>query len=188
MTWISSQAVSWRWWGKVYGNVTTVNDLSFTSDSPYLTLLLDPKLFQVTGLERECGEETFKADSSLRPGRYNIKINSHDLSDIKPDAKKKVENSLAKTVNVYSDAKALRQSDLSIIKRFTGISPWSISIAFLPIIMIAGGLIFIISSRLDTDLAQHGLAEIYRVSRHESGFEIFFLALVKLTDFKLESR
>lgn len=160
--------------GKVYGNVTTVNDLSFTSDSPYLTLLLDPKLFSGYWLGEGMWRGELKADSSLRPGRYNIKINFHDLSNIKPDAKKKVEKLSSYTVNVYSDAKALRQSDLSIIKRFTGISPWSISIAFLPIIMIAGGLIFIISSRLDTDLAQHGLAEIYRVSRHESGFEIFF--------------
>lgn len=160
--------------GKVYGNVTSVNDLSFTSDSPELMLFLDNKLFSGYWLGDGMWRGELKADSSLRPGRYQIKINFHDLSNIKPDARKKVEKLSTYTVNVYSDAKALRMADLSLIKRFTGISPWLISIFFFPIVLISGGLIFIISGKLDTDMAQNGLAEIYRVSKHDSGLEVFF--------------
>lgn len=160
--------------GKVYGNTTSSHDIIFKSDYPGLTLSLGEKLFSGYWLGEGMWRGELKADSSLPPGKYNIKILFRDLSNIKPDKLEKLEKLCTYTVNVYSDAKALRQSDLSFIKRFTGMSPWSISIAFLPIILIAGGLVFIVSGRIDDNMAKKGFAEIYRVSKHDRGFEIFF--------------
>lgn len=160
--------------GKVYGNAASINDLSFTSDSPDLILLLDEKFFSGYWLGDGMWRGELKAASSLRPGIYNIKINFRDLSNIKPDALEKIEKLSTYTINVYSDAKALRQSDLSFIKRFTGVSPWTISVLFFPVVLISGGLIFIISTKLETEMARYGLAEIYRVSKHACGLEVFF--------------
>ncbi|MBF0468598.1 MAG: hypothetical protein HQK61_06895 [Desulfamplus sp.] len=160
--------------GKVYGKVTTPDDIIFISDSPNLALLLDKDIFSSHWFGEDMWRGELKANSSLRPGKYNIKIKFRDVSMIKLDDREKVEKLSVYTVNVHSDAKAMRQSDLSLIKRFTGISPWSIAIAFFPIIVIAGGLIFIISGKLDAQMAQKGMAEIYRVSRHSRGLEVFF--------------
>lgn len=160
--------------GKLYGNVKNINDIGFTSDSPYLKLIFDEKLFSGYWLGEGMWRGEIKTDYSLLPGKYQIKIIFNDISNIKPDDRIKVEKLSTYTVNVYSDAKALRQSSLSFIKRFTGISPWSIAIVFFPIVLISGALVFVISGRIDTDMAQHGFAEVYRVSRHENGLEIFF--------------
>jgi hypothetical protein len=160
--------------GKIYGNVKSINDIGFTSNSPELTISFDEKLFSGYWLGEGMWRGELNANSYLQPGKYSIKIIFSDLSDIKPEKLEKLEKLCTYTVNVYSDAKTLRQSDLSFIKRFTGISPWSISIAFLPIILISGGLVFIVSGKIYADMAQKGFAEIYRVIRHERGFEIFF--------------
>ncbi|MBF0376348.1 MAG: hypothetical protein HQK72_02590 [Desulfamplus sp.] len=160
--------------GKIYGNVKNINDIGFTSDSPYLKLIFDEKLFSGYWLGEGMWRGEIKTDYSLLPGKYQIKIIFNDTSNIKPDDRIKVEKLSTYTVNVYSDAKALRQGSLSFIKRFTGISPWSIAIAFFPIVLISGALVFVMSGRIDTDMAQHGFAEVYRVSRHENGLEIFF--------------
>ncbi|MBF0233730.1 MAG: hypothetical protein HQK65_11935 [Desulfamplus sp.] len=160
--------------GKVYGKVTTPDDIIFISDSPNLTLLLDKDIFSSHWFGEDMWRGHLKANSSLRPGQYNIKIKFRDVSMIKPDDREKVEKLSEYRVNVYSDAKAMRQSDLSLIKRFTAISPWLIAIVFFPIVLISGGLIFIISGRVDTEMANNGLAEIYRVSKHDEGLEVFF--------------
>ncbi|MBF0303986.1 MAG: hypothetical protein HQK73_13175 [Desulfamplus sp.] len=160
--------------GKVYGNIKSVRDISFSSDSSGVTLSFDDELFSGYWLGEEMWRGNVKVDSSLPQGKYQIKIHFNDLTNIKPDDRVKVEKLSTYTVNVYSDAKALRQSDLSFIKRFTAISPWSIVIAFFPIVIIAGGLIFIISGKIETQMAEQGFAEIYRVIRHEKGLEIFF--------------
>jgi len=160
--------------GKVYGNATGIGDMSFISDSPDLRLLLDEKLFSGYWLGDGMWRGALYADSALRPGRYKIRVKFNDLSSIKPDARQKVEKLSTYTVNVYRDAKALRQSDLSLVKRFTGISPWLIAIIFFPIVVIAGALIFIISSILEKEMALDGRAEIYRVTKHPGGLEVFF--------------
>lgn len=160
--------------GKVYGKVTTDKDISFISDSPYLTISLDKNIFSGYWLGEDMWRGELRADSYLRPGKYNIKIQFNDTSMIKAEDREKVGKLSIYTVNVYSDAKALRESELSFIKRFTGISPWSIAVAFFPIVLISGGLIFIISGKIEDQMAQEGLAEIYRVLKNENGLEIFF--------------
>ncbi|MBF0390485.1 MAG: hypothetical protein HQK71_10325 [Desulfamplus sp.] len=160
--------------GKVYGNSTNIRDIGFSLDSAGLSLIFDNKLFSGYWLGEDMWRAELKADSSLPPGRYKIKILFHDLSNIKPDDLIKVDKLSTYTVNVYSDAKALRQSDLSFIKRFTGISPWLISIVFFPIVLMSGALVFIISGKLETQMAQNGFAEVYRVIKHDNGFELFF--------------
>ena len=153
--------------GKVYGKVESEDDISFISDSPHLTLILDKTLFSGYWLGEEMWRGELKADSYLRQGRYNIKIKFNDLSIIKAEDREKVKKLSNYTINVYSNAKALRENELSLIKRFTGLSPWLIAIAFFPIVLISGYVIFIISGRIETLMAERGVAEIYRVSRHE---------------------
>jgi len=160
--------------GKVYGKVTTPNDMSIISDSPKLTIALDKDLFSDYWLGEEMWRGELRTETSLRPGRYNLRVKFHNVSMIKMDVREKVEKLSIYTVNAYGDAKAMRQANRSFIKRFTGLSPWAIPIAFFPIVLMAGGLVFMISGRLDTEMAQSGLAEIYRVSKHAKGLEVFF--------------
>ncbi|KJR43233.1 hypothetical protein MCHI_000871 [Candidatus Magnetoovum chiemensis] len=180
--------------GKIYWDVKSINDISVKSDSPNLTLTFDEKLFSGYWLGEGMWRGVLKADSYLKPGKYHIQVVFNDLLNIKESSKKeqsknsntedkesdikisdkkikesdikKIEQLSTYTVNVYSDAKTLRESELSLIKRFTGISPWYFSIVFLPIVLISGGLIFIISGKIDIEMAKYGFAEIYRVSRH----------------------
>ncbi|MBF0229005.1 MAG: hypothetical protein HQK63_05355 [Desulfamplus sp.] len=139
--------------GKIYGNTTNIRDIGFSSDSDGLSLIFDKQLFSGYWLGKDMWRGELKADFSLSPGRYKIKILFHDLSNIKPDHIIKVDKLSTYTVNVYSDAKALRQSNLSFIKRFTGISPWLISIVCFPIVLMSGALVFIISGKIETEMA-----------------------------------
>ncbi len=69
---------------------------------------------------------------------------------------------------------SLQHSSKSIIRRYSGFSPWAAAAVCLPGILLAFGAVFYLSLKLDRLLAQKGKAEIYRVIRRDGGFEVHF--------------
>lgn len=161
--------------GNVYGDIKTAREIGVVSDSPELALDFDETLFLGYWLGVKMWRAELKADSSLKPGRYTIKIFFPGLSsEIKPKDRLKLEELLTYTVNVYGDVKAQRQGSLSLINRYTGVSPWFVAIAFFLLALSTGAWIFVISGKIDTEMAEMGFAEIYRVSKKEGRLEVFF--------------
>ena len=161
--------------GNVYGDIKTAGEIGVVSDSPGLVLNFDEPLFLGYWLGVKMWRAELKADSALKPGRYTIKIIFPGLSpEIKPEDRLKLEALLTYTVNVYGDVKAQRQGSLSFINRFIGLPPWFLAIAFFLVSLSTGGLIFVISGKIDAEMAKQGFAEIYRVSKNAGGLEVFF--------------
>lgn len=165
---------SFRITGNVYGNVKSALDIGVVSDSPELTLNFDKNIFSGYFLGVDMWRAELKAGFSLKPGRYHLKLIPPGLPDIKPGDRLKLDARLSYTVNVYSDVNSRRQSSLSFINRFTGISPWFFAIGFFLIALSTGTWIFVISGKIDAEMAKQGFAEIYRVSKKEGGLEVFF--------------
>lgn len=160
--------------GNVYGKVQGVKDISVVSDSPDLVLAFEPELFSGFWLGFEMWRAELKAPAGIKPGRYTMKIVSAGLSDVKPEDKAKLESLLTYTVHVYGDEKTLRQNSLSLINRYTGILPWYPAGLFFLLALAAGGCIFILSGKIDDEMAKQGVAEIYRVSKNKDRLEVFF--------------
>jgi hypothetical protein len=114
------------------------------------------------------------AAPTLNPGHYTIKIIYDDLSEIKPEHYQKVADRSTYTVSVHAGPNALRNAELSLMKRYVGISPWPIAVSFFLLAVMAGALIFKISGKIEMEMAQQGVAEIYRVKKVTQGLEIFF--------------
>ncbi|OGR27532.1 MAG: hypothetical protein A2277_03100 [Desulfobacterales bacterium RIFOXYA12_FULL_46_15] len=166
--------LSFRITGNVYGNVKSVLDIGVVSDSPELTLDFDKDIFSGYFLGVDMWRAQLKAGSSLKPGKYHLKLIPPDLPDIKPGDRLKLDALLSYTVNVYGDMNSLRQASLSFINRYTRVSPWFFAIGFFLIALWAGIWIFVISGKIDAEMAKQGFAEIYRVSKKQGGFEVFF--------------
>ncbi|MCM2286322.1 MAG: hypothetical protein NDI81_16180 [Desulfobacula sp.] len=160
--------------GNVYGNVKKARDIGVVSDSPELSLNFDEDIFSGYFLGVEMWRAELKAGSALSPGRYHLRLVPPDLPEIKPGDRQKLDALLSYTVNVYADAKAQRQGSLSLINRYTGVSPWFSAIGFFLAAVLTGVWIFVISGKIEADLAEQGFAEIYRVSKNAGGLEIFF--------------
>jgi hypothetical protein len=160
--------------GNVYGNVKKAGDIGVVSDSPELTLIFDEDIFSGYFLGVEMWRAELKASPALNPGRYHLRLIPPDLPEIKPDDRGKLDALLTYTVNVYADAKAQRQGSLSLINRYTGVSPWFTAIGFFLTAISTGAWIFVISGKIEADLAEQGFAEIYRVIKNAGGLEVFF--------------
>ncbi len=160
--------------GNVYGNVKSIEDIKVVSDSPEISLDFDGNIFSGYFLGVQMWRANLKAGSSLKPGRYHIKLIIPDISEIKPEDRPKLESLLSYTVNVYGDVKSQRQGSLSFINRYTGISSWFVAIASFLAALLTGALIFLISGKIEAEMAKLGFAEIYRVSKNSGGLEIFF--------------
>ncbi len=160
--------------GNVYGNAQSALDIGVVSDSPELTLDFDKDIFSGYFLGVQMWRAELKAGSSLRSGKYHLKLIPPDLPEIKPEDRKKLDALLNYTVNVYADVKSQRQGGLSLINRYTGVSPWFAAIAFFLMALSTGAWIFAISGKIDAEMAKQGFAEIYRVSKKEGRLEVFF--------------
>ena len=75
---------------------------------------------------------------------------------------------------VFPDVLSLQHSSKSLIRNYTGLSPWGAAAVCLPGILLAFGAVFYLTVKLDRLLAQKGKAEIYRVIKREGSFEVHY--------------
>nr|NJM02349.1 hypothetical protein [Desulfobacula sp.] len=160
--------------GNVYGNVKSARDIGVVSDSTELALNFDKDIFSGYFLGVEMWRGELQAGPDLKPGRYHLRLIPPDLPEIKPDDRQKLESLLSYTVNVYADAGAQRQGSLSLINRYAGVSPWFTALGFFLAALSTGAWIFVISGKIEDEMAKQGFAEIYRVSKNSGGLEVFF--------------
>jgi hypothetical protein len=151
--------------GPLAEKIDNIQELVFESSTAELTLS-----FEAAFLGTWFGDQMWRGQLTLNPhlppGKYTfiVKLKKPLLSN----------PPLVFRVNVYPDPISLQQSSPSFIQRHLGISPWHLVAIALPFLVLAGAIIFLLSRQLEAQMAQNGQAEVYRVRKVESGYEISF--------------
>ena len=102
----------------------------------------------------------------ISPGEYSLSVlPKHTVSPRKAPAFR---------IIVFPDALSLQKSSTSLIRRWFGISAFIVAAGCLPGILLGFGAVFLLSDKRESLLAAAGKAEVYRVTRTESGYEIRF--------------
>jgi hypothetical protein len=101
-----------------------------------------------------------------RPGLYSLKVLAPGKATIPPFPPFQI--------RVFGDPGTYRRNLSSLIQRYSGFAPWGVAAsAFIPVIGFFS-LVFLLSQKIDSLLAQEGKAEIYRVRQTDQGIEISF--------------
>jgi hypothetical protein len=77
-------------------------------------------------------------------------------------------------IEVSKDLAAYHHQSKSFIERSLEINPWTVALGLIPFILLTFGTVFYLSHRAEILLAEQGKAEVYRVTKEESGYRIFF--------------
>jgi hypothetical protein len=151
--------------GPLQEEVLGIQELTYLSDSKDLKLTLATvhKGYFLGGLLWQ-GQIT--ASPHLPPGEYHLTV--------APSRSTSPQATLGFRIMVFPDALSLQRSSKSLIRFYTGMSPWGAAAACLPGILLAFGALFLLAQKSDQLLAQKGKAEIYRVIRRDGGYEVHF--------------
>lgn len=151
--------------GPLREEVLGIQELTYLSDSDSLTICFATvhKGYFLGGLLWQ-GQIT--ASPRILPGEYHLTV--------APRRSTSKETSLGFRIVVFPDVLSLQQSSKSIIRRYSGFSPWAAAAVCLPGILLAFGAVFYLTLKLDQLLAQKGQAEIYRVIKRDGSFEVHF--------------
>jgi hypothetical protein len=144
--------------GPIPETVKGTEALTYTSDSKDLDVkftAIHPGYFMGGNMWRGL----LTAAGSVTPGKYTVTVRPRDFPAAKPGFQFRVV--------VYPNSISQRAAFQSQIKRQTGLSPYLVAAAFLPLILITLGVVYFLSQRIDTLQAEGGRAEIYRVSKNE---------------------
>ena len=106
-----------------------------------------------------------RVSSDLPPGKYTLAIYFRD------DPTK---GGMVFRVVVHPDAAGLTRSDYSLLRSRLGISPFGVAAACVPLLLLAFGAVFYLSSSLEKEMEAQGLGEIFRVVRREGVMEVAF--------------
>jgi hypothetical protein len=151
--------------GPIPENIKTPQALAYTSGSPDLTVSFDA-IHAGYFLGGNMWRGRLAVGGKLAPGKYAITVKPKDYPKDKPGYDIRV--------MVYPDPLSQRAAFKSLIKSQTGTSPYLVAAAFLPLIGITLGLVYLLSRRIEVLQAEKGLAEIYHVARDEGQFRVAF--------------
>jgi hypothetical protein len=142
-----------------------VEDLTFTSNSAQLQVTFDA-IHKGYFLGGDMWRGRLLVGTQISPGEYSLSvIPKRTVSPRKAPAFR---------IIVFPDALSLQKSSTSLVRRWFGISAFAVAAGCLPGILLAFGAVFLLSGKEDALLAAAGMAEIYRVTRTEDGFEVRF--------------
>jgi len=151
--------------GPIPESVKGPEALTFASDSPDLSVA-----FQAVHAGYFLGGNMWRgrllAGRNLPPGKYTVTVRPKDYPPAKPGYQFRVV--------VYPDVLSQRAAFRSVIKRQTGISPYLLAAALLPLIGITLGAVYLLSRRIEFLQGKAGLAEIHHVAREEGHYLLGF--------------
>ena len=151
--------------GPLQEEVPGVQELTYFSDSNDLKLSF-ATVHKGYFLGGNLWQGQVTASPRILPREYHLTV--------APRRSTSKEASLGFRIEVFPDRLSLQQSSKSIIRRYSGFSPWAEAAVCLPGILLAFGAVFYLTVKLDRFLAQKGQAEIYRVIKRDGSFEVHF--------------
>lgn len=151
--------------GPVAEEAAGVQDLTYESTSEHLTVKFE-EMHKGYFLGGDMWRGQLTVSPQIRPGEYRLIVS--------PKGSKAVQPPPAFRVMVYADPLSLQRSEKSLIQRHLGFSPWGAAAAGVPVILLTFGLVYYLSGKRESLLAQGGRAEVYRVVRREGDSVICF--------------
>ena len=151
--------------GPIPEQVKSTDALTYASDSKDLAVtfrVIHPGYFMGGNMWRG----SLTVGSNLAPGKYTVTV--------KPKADPAVKPGYQFRVVVYPDAASQRLAFQSGIKRQTGLSPYLVAAACVPLILISLAAVYLMSQRIESLQAQEGRAEVYRVTWNEGQYQVTF--------------
>lgn len=100
------------------------------------------------------------------PGDYQLTVRPKNSPPEKPSSRLQI--------RVYQNLSELRQNSKSYLKRSLGLAAWQAGLFLLVSIAIVFGLVYYLSQKTENLLAAQGKAEVYRIRKGETGFQVFF--------------
>ena len=143
-----------------------LEDLTYKADSEHIHVSLDSvhRGFWLGGF---MWRGLVKVDPNIEPGQYTLTVG--------PKGKLQQAPPLSTfRIRVHPDPYSHRQSHKSLVYRYTGISSMWVIALLIPFIPLALGGTIYLSRRREFLLAQHGMAEIYRVKKDENAYQVAF--------------
>jgi hypothetical protein len=151
--------------GQIPENIKKTEELIYDSDSPDLTVGFEA-IHSGYYLGGNMWRGHLLAGKEISPGKYTISVRPREFPPDKPAQQFRVV--------VHQNIKSQREASWSITRRLTGLSPYLIAAAFLPLIGITMGLVFLLSRRIEKFQIESGLAEIYQVIPSEGNYLLGF--------------
>lgn len=151
--------------GPLPENVKEISSLSYVSSSPHLKIEFET-LHSGYFFGGNMWRGRLVVSPATPPGQYLLAIRLPEGISEKPPPPYRVV--------VFADAAGLRQSSRSLLLRHLGLSPWLVSVALAPFLLLILVAVFFCSRRIEKLLAQKGLAEIYKVARGEGFYLVAF--------------
>lgn len=146
--------------GKVSADrITSLEDLKSVADSPLIAV----EFVEARG---RMWRGKVHVPSSMEAGTYHFKT----LLRWQQPAEEESEY----TVAVFRNEAAYRNSFHSLLRKYLGIPPWSITAVTFPLLLICLLLSFRISSQKEALLNKEGLATVFKVTRRKDGCEVSF--------------
>jgi len=151
--------------GELTDEAHRVQDLTFTSDADRLKVTFEA-IHKGYFLGGDMWRGRLMVGPDIAPGEYSLAVlPKRTISPRKAPAFR---------ILVFADAASLQRSSVSLIRRWLGISAFSVATGCLPGILLAFGVVYYLSGKRETLLAATGQAEVYRVTRGDDGWEIRF--------------
>jgi hypothetical protein len=145
-------------------NVKKTDELTYDSDSPELRVAFEA-IHSGYYLGGNMWRGRLLVEKNLTPGNYTVIVRPKDFP---------IDKGLHFQVIVYANPQSQQAAYKSTIRRLTGRSPYLVAAAFLPLILITMGLVFLLSWRIEVLQNEKGLAEIYQVVKEEGNHLISF--------------
>jgi hypothetical protein len=151
--------------GELTDEAHRVEDLTFTSDSDQFKVTFEA-IHKGYFLGGDMWRGRLIVGPRVSPGTYSLSVI--------PKRANSPRKAPAFRIIVFPDALSLQKSSTSAIRRWFGISAYVVAAGCLPGILLGFGAVFLLSGKRDALLAIAGQAEVYRVTRTETGYEIHF--------------
>jgi hypothetical protein len=142
-----------------------IGDLTFTSTSDQFKVIFEA-IHKGYFLGSDMWRGRLLVGTQISPGEYSLSV--------LPKRTVSPRKAPAFRIIVFPDALSLQKSSTSLIRRWFGISAFVVAAGCLPGILLAFGAVYLLSGQQEALLAAAGQAEVYRVTRTETGCEIRF--------------
>jgi hypothetical protein len=151
--------------GELTDEAHQVEDLTFVSDSDRLKVTFEA-IHKGYFLGGDMWRGRLSVGPDIAPGEYNLSV--------LPKRTVSARKAPAFRILVFSGALSLQKSSTSVVRRWFGVSAFQVAAGCLPVILLAIGAVYLLSGRREALLAASGQAEVYRLIKGDSGYEIRF--------------
>jgi len=151
--------------GELTDEANSIEELTYVSSSDQLQVTFEG-IHKGYFLGGDMWRGRLEVGPHVSPGEYSLTV--------LPKKTFSPRKAPAFRILVFGDAASLQKSATSVFRRWFGLSAFVAAAGCLPGILLAFGMVFLLSGKRDALLAATGKAEVYRVLRREGGYEIRF--------------